>query len=128
MGDFKIEGTPDYVGNYRGVPAIIDFKTSSQIYSKDKLIVNEQLHLYAHLARQTYGFEAEKMVYLILCKNPVRIQVIERSLCKQEHEKVLDNIRQHIVELESRTTWPQNKQSCLQSGKYRCNMWEQCYG
>ena len=128
LGGYNIEGTPDFIGEYKGVPSIVDFKTSSQVYTPDKLVVSDQLHLYRHLVKQQLGYDAKQLVYLVLNKHPVRIQSLVTEVDENQHKEVLENIRVQIEELEKRSIWPQNKQSCLVGGKYRCSAWDVCHG
>lgn len=126
--NYPVEGTPDFVGKYKGVDSIVDFKTSSQPYVKEKIVSNEQMHLYAYLALKKYGYAAKQLVYIVFVKNPARIQVLTHPLTTQNNVYMLQNIKSMCEELDKRTNWPQNKNSCLMSGRYKCDYWDICYG
>lgn len=129
LGDYKVEGTPDFIGTYKGVPSIVDWKTSKEPYTKDRIVCNEQMHLYAELANQVYGFKPKQIVYVVFCKDKMSIQrPLIQPLDKKRHKAMLDNIQAMCKDLETRTEFPMNRNSCLYNGKYRCGFWKQCYG
>ena len=128
IGGYKLAGTPDFVGDYKGVPSIVDFKTSADAFVKDRIICNEQMPLYAYLAEKELGFKAKQLVYQVFTKQNPRIQTIVHPIVEGEHQKMLDNITLMCETLDKATVFPMNRNSCLSAGRYKCQMWEQCYG
>lgn len=123
----KVEGTPDFIGEYKGIPSLVDFKTAKAPYSKHSIEISEQLHLYAYLAKQCLNYEVEQIVYVVLSKNPIRIQVLEKKLAETNHNDIILNIGTQLEELSARIKFPQNLNSCL-AGNYKCSYWEYCHG
>lgn len=126
---FNFEGTPDFVGEFQGVPSIVDFKTSAENYTSDKIVCNEQMYLYAHLAKECLGYEVQQLVYIVFVKSPPKIQkpLIQIVDPSQIASQTL-NIARMAAELEQRRVYPQNRLSCLSKGKYRCSFWDYCHG
>jgi hypothetical protein len=122
----KIEGTPDFVGLYKGLPAIVDFKTSAQPYDKFKLECNEQMYMYAYLAQQCLKYEIKQLVYIVLVKYTAGIQVIKTELTQEKLIDMMDNIRELVVELDERTTFPANRNACM-IGSRKCDYSNVCY-
>jgi hypothetical protein len=127
IGTHAFEGTPDFVGSYKGTPSIVDFKTSGRAYPKEKILVNEQMPLYAALAAQNLDFKAEQLVYYVFIKQEMRIQVVTAALT----EKLLDSAIQNVIitadDLKSRKVFPKNPNSCVM-GSWRCPYFEKCHG
>lgn len=126
----KVEGTVDCAGLYKGIPAIVDFKTSSKRYQKDKLLVNDQLYVYNHIMAQKGLYEAKKHVYVVLKKTsgdgPNCIQVIERDVSKQDVKYATDNFHDVCLEIEKKKSFTRNTNACIM-GEYRCSMFSNCY-
>lgn len=112
LGEYRIEGTPDFVGDYEGVPSIVDFKTSRSPYDKKKIVVNEQMPLYAEMAKQSWGYEAKQLVYVVFCKTEARIQVLKRDITEVGQKDALDNLKLMMQDLSNRTNYPKNRNSC----------------
>lgn len=127
LGDVKLEGTPDWVGSYKGVPSLVDFKTSGYTYPKEKIVVNEQMPLYAHLVEQNFGVKVEQLVYYVFVKADQRIQVQTHPLTKEFMKAKLDNIKLMCDDLSTRRVFPKNTNGCMM-GQYRCGFYEVCYG
>lgn len=125
----RLEGTPDLIGNYEGTPSVIDFKTSSYRYPKEKVFLNEQMYLYAHLAKQN-GFEALQVVYIVFIKgNTPSIQVLKREITQEEMKKVLANISaqcQTLDMIREKNVWSYNSNSCLM-GNRKCDFFNHCW-
>lgn len=127
---YLIEGTPDFIGKYKGVDSIVDFKTSKDLYTADKLIVDEQMYIYNYLARTQLGFQPVQHVYIVFGKKDERIQVLIHQPSDEELGKAIDNVERMCKELEQRekdNNFPMNKKSCL-IGTYRCKYWSNCHG
>lgn len=118
----RIEGTPDFVGEYEGVPSIIDFKTSRMAYDKKKIEVNEQMPLYAHMAKEVWGYEAQQLVYVVFCKQEKRIQVLKKTITKESQADALDNLALMMDDLSTRSQFPKNRNSCGY-----CPYYNKCY-
>jgi len=72
----RLEGTPDLLGDYEGIPSVVDFKTAGYRYPKEKIFLNEQMFLYAHLARQQ-GYPVKQLVHIVFIKgNTPSIQTL----------------------------------------------------
>ena len=126
----KLSGTIDFVGEYKGIPSIIDFKTSSRPYNKDKLETNEQLYIYNHMARVVLGYEASQHVYVVFQKRlygkPASIQVITRNVAAKDVETALLNVTK-VVKMIETGVYIKNRNSCF-FGEYRCGYYSKCYG
>ncbi len=126
LSDVKVEGTPDFVGLYDGVPSIVDFKTSGQPYDKGKIRVDEQMYLYAHLARTELKYDVQQLVYKVFIKSTKRIQTLVHPLDEAEYQDILASILEHCRDLEKRQSWPANRGGCLAYGG-RCEFFNKCY-
>lgn len=126
LGGHPVEGTPDLVGSYKGIPSIIDFKTSQAAYPKEKIIVNEQMPLYWHLAKQQLGYTAHQLVYFVFCKVERRIQVLRRPVSEATLLPMLANVESMVQDLKTRTVFPKNRNSCMK-GMYKCPYFQTCY-
>lgn len=120
--DYSFTGTPDFIGEYKGIPSVVDFKTSASRYDKRKIVVNEQMYLYALAAEQTLNYKVEQLVYTVLIKNPEpSIQQIAIPLDREIMKRNIDNVAMMCKDLSSRTEFPGNKNSCLYCPHYtRC--------
>lgn len=127
IGGYAIEGTPDFVGEYKGVMSVVDFKTSNQAYHREKAIVNEQMPIYAHLAKQVLGVEAKQLVYIVFIKPERRIQVIVQELHKNLFDAAIRNAILMCADLKQRKEFPKNPNSCMM-GAYKCGFFAKCHG
>lgn len=128
LEDITLEGTPDFVGLFDGVPSIVDFKTAAYPYTEDKLICNEQMPLYAYMAEKEWGYKIEQLVYVVLVKGrEPRIQTIAMPLDRAAQAATLQNILTVCRRLEQEKEFPQNRASCL-IGTNRCDWWDVCHG
>lgn len=127
LGSKKVEGTPDFIGWYKDIPSIVDFKTSGSKYDRKKIECDEQMPLYAELAKRVLGFEAKQLVYLVFIKGEVSIQTLSRDLTKGEQALVVQNVIETCDDISERKTWPKNPQGCLK-GSYACAYWKTCWG
>lgn len=113
LGDIEISGTPDFIGKYNGIPSIVDFKTAGSRYNPEKATIAEQLFLYAHLARETVGFIAKQVVFIVFVKGPnPSIQSITAPISQVMLNTVVDNIKLQCEELEVK----------IESGKFTKNL------
>lgn len=114
-----LQGTPDFIGHYDGKPSIFDWKTSSKEYSHWKIKTNEQMYMYAYLAREKYGFVAEQIGYKVFIKSEERIQTEILPLTNNKLDDMMNNVKLMIQDLSSRETWPRNP-SCYCPFPERC--------
>lgn len=128
IGPYSFEGTPDFIGLYKGVPTVLDFKTSARPYQPEKILYDDQLYGYAHLAQQCLGFEAAQIAYMVFCKQDNRIQTnCKLDLTKEKLSAMITNIEMQIKSIEERTVFPANGKSCMM-GSYKCAYFDMCYG
>lgn len=128
LGPHKFEGTPDFLGSYKDVPSVVDFKTAGYRYDKKKLLCDEQMPLYALLAEK-HGYQAKQIVYVVLIKHPdaPSIQVIKRDLTSTVLSSTLQNVVATCDDLEGRKSFPRNTSSCIR-GTIVCPFFEKCWG
>lgn len=127
MGKHDYEGTPDLYGLYRGNSAIMDFKTSSQRYAKEKIVVAKQLGDYARLITQN-GLDLPKYrVYFVFVKYSKSIQVLQAPITEEFLKAVEENNRMMIEDLKTRKEFPRNYASCLAYNS-RCPHFTHCHG
>lgn len=129
IGGHSFEGTADFIGMYKGVPSIVDFKTSGSRYDKRKIIADEQMPGYAKLAQDCLGFEAKQVVYYVFVKdrNDPSIQVVTKELTQEVLSSTIMNMREVMDDLASRKTFPRNTRSCVR-GPIICPYFEHCFG
>lgn len=129
LEEHAFEGTPDFLGKYKGRNAVVDFKTSGYKYDKRRVISDSQMPTYAGLAKKELGFEAEIVVYVVFVKDPKApsIQVIERELTNESTYDILNNVTEICDDLTSRKTFPMNTGSCIR-GTLVCPYFEVCHG
>lgn len=128
IGDYQFEGTPDFVGLYKGIPTVLDFKTSGKAYLKERILVDEQLYIYAHLAKQVLGFDSKEIGYMVFCKQDNRIQTsVSLELTPEKMSAMIGNVELQIKDLEIKQFYPANGKSCAPGG-YKCAYWDLCYG
>jgi len=130
LGDIGIEGTPDVLGLYNGIPSVIDYKTASYRYPKEKIMINEQMYLYAELAKQN-GYTPQQIAYIVLIKGKdPSIQVLTRSIDEKELNDTLDNLKiqcKNLDRLKDLGEWSVNTNSC-QMGERKCDFFDVCWG
>lgn len=131
IGDIKVEGTPDFIGDYRGKKTVVDFKTSGAKYSKDKAKTSEQLLLYAHLANQNLGFVAEQVLYVVFVKGrDPSIQLISAPIRPGLIDEVTANVNLQCEELTKKIEsgkYSKNYSQCIM-GEYKCPFFDKCHG
>jgi hypothetical protein len=127
VGGYEFEGTPDIIGLYKGVHSVVDFKTSNRPYGKEKILLNEQMYIYAELARQTYGKLPEQLVYYVFNKPDQKIQVITTPLTEALLKPRLANVEMMCKDLIGRKAFPMNPNSCVM-GTFKCPYYDRCHG
>ena len=122
------EGTPDFIGLYRGVPSILDFKTSQSPYIREKALSNPQMPLYAELAREALGYDAKQIVYLVFVKSSTSIQTpIVEPLSKELLQRAVEGVILQAETLEKATSHPKNFTACIMGSRV-CSRFKTCYG
>jgi hypothetical protein len=129
MGPHEFEGTPDFLGKYKGRKAVVDFKTAGYKYDKRKILCDEQMPGYAALAEKELGFKPEIAVYCVFVKDRTApsIQVLEIELTEQRQYDILSNIIETCEDLEGRKVFPMNTSNCIR-GSIVCPFFEKCHG
>lgn len=123
LGNFILEGTPDFIGNFDGELAIVDWKTSAREYDKKKIKVNEQMYIYAYMVKETLKLDVKKLAYCVFIKLPEpRIQTIEVDLTDAKLKDMIDNVKLMCEDLSNRTAFPKNRNSCGY-----CEFYSKCY-
>lgn len=123
-----LEGTPDFLGDFDGVPSVVDFKTTSYRYPPEKAAIAEQLWIYVALALES-GFTAKQVVFFPLVKGrepsiqtPVVYPVTQQML--EEH---LSNVQMQKARIQGAQAFTKNPGNCYR-GKLRCGYFNLCHG
>lgn len=128
LGGFKYEGTPDLVCEFKGVPTVVDFKTSRYRYDEEKILLADQLIGYAHLLKQNNIYNPKQIMYVVFCKQTESVQKpLIKELTDEFYQAKIKHIAAWIKEIESRKTFPKNPRSCMM-GKFICPHFERCNG
>lgn len=122
------EGTPDFVGEYKGKRCILDFKTSGSKYDKRRIDTEEQLTLYSELAKHAWKYNAEELVYMVFVKDfkEPSIQVLKKELTSTAQSSTMLNMSETISDIKA-SKFPMNKNNCLM-GARECPYFETCFG
>lgn len=104
LNGIRCHGTPDFIGDFDGIPSIVDFKTASYSYHKECAQTSEQMIFYAWLAEKTLGFSAQQVVYIPFIKGDTpRIQKpVIYKLTKEMTDKCMYNYYLQCAYLESK--------------------------
>lgn len=127
--EYGFSGTVDFLGEFKGVPSVVDWKTSAMPYTGYKIRCNEQMYGYASLAAHEMGYQAQQAVYVVFIKdhkNP-RIQVKIVPLTQEKVTKKLDNIKAICHDIHNRTTYHKNSSQCV-IGSRVCRFFNTCHG
>lgn len=127
IGKHTVTGTVDYLGLYKGLPSVLDFKTSNRTYEKEKIIIGEQMPIYYELARQAHKYEAKQLVYFVFVKSEDKIQTLTLPVKRGWMHDRLTNVRLMCDELATRESFPRNPNSCMM-GSFKCPLFNECYG
>jgi hypothetical protein len=127
----EIAGTPDCVGKFEEVPSIIDYKTSALPYDNYKIVCNEQMSLYADMAKKAWDYDALQGVYVVLIKdirNP-RIQIKKKTFDSNFVKMHIANTLTICQDIEYRAAngnWPKNSGAC-KSYNGVCPFFDRCF-
>lgn len=130
LNGIKLEGTPDMLGLYEGVESVIDFKTAAYRYPPEKVVLNEQMILYAYLAQTVAHYPVKQVVYKVFTKErDPTIQTLVQELTPELLANTLANITvqcKNLDHLRETNQWSQNRNSCLM-GEVRCAFFDTCW-
>ena len=129
LGDTDYEGTPDFLGDFEGIPSVVDFKTAGYRYDSRKILCDEQMPGYALMAKEAYGYEAKQLVYVVLIKSSTKpdIQIIKTPLTNDISRAIMINIDETTSDLKDRKSFPRNPSSCIR-GSIVCPYLATCFG
>lgn len=124
----KLAGTPDFIGKYKDVVSVVDYKTSGRPYRDDELYSKEQMLIYAHFATLR-DITPEQIVYIVFIRTPQgpRIQVKIRPIEQKDIDKTLHNIDTVCKAISETKEFHKNPGGCHMYGKV-CPFFETCYG
>lgn len=129
IGEFEITGTPDFIGKYKGELCVVDFKTSAYEYPKAKLDLNEQMYIYAYMAKKVYNLDIKALYYVVFIKNPEpRIQVIRTELTQDKLNDMMLNTVMVMRDIAAKKEFYKNRNSCILGKDYKCSFYNKCYG
>jgi hypothetical protein len=127
IGDEAAEGTPDFLGDYDGVPSGVDFKTSSSKYEKGAIESHSQIEFYAHLAQQQLDFfPTQKVLYVFVKGTDPSIQVLKTELTKAKLYDTVLNIKAEIALYKNGAGFPKNLSACVR-GPIVCPGFKYCF-
>lgn len=116
----QLQGTADFIGDYEGIPTIADWKTSRSEYKERKILTNEQMYIYAYMAKTLFNFTAEQIVYKVFIKAEERIQTLKVPLTEAKLNDMIGNVRLMVKDLASKQDFPRNP-NCY------CTFQDKCY-
>lgn len=124
-----VAGTPDWIGMYKGVPSIVDWKTAAWPYDQLKLTVSDQLHLYAHMVKEKGIMDAKQIAYVAFIKNvrDPRIQIITKEITQEGIDSAVSNLYNICKEIENKKEFTRNHNNCLAYNR-PCDYFERCHG
>jgi hypothetical protein len=122
------EGTPDFLGSYKDVPSVVDFKTAGYRYDKFKIRCDDQMAAYAHLAKEVHGFEAKQKVYIVLIKDPKApsIQVVQEDLTSSIISDTITNVADTCETIKNTQRFYKNPAGCVIGGRV-CPYFQSCF-
>jgi hypothetical protein len=129
IGKHDFEGEFDLLCEYKGVLTVVDFKTASANYAKEKIVVEEQMPGYAELIRQKTGVLPAQRMFLVFVKdfNAPKIQKpLISPLTSMSQSDILSNIEATCDDLVSRKSFPKNTESCVR-GSIICPHFDRCH-
>lgn len=121
----RLEGTPDFIGTYDGVPCVADFKTSAYNYDKDRARISLQLYLYAYLAIQNGVIAPRRLSFIVFNKSGSSIQLIHEEYSESLMRIHLDNMTAYCKMLGDEPP-KRNPNSCI-IGQTKCQYFDVCW-
>lgn len=124
---FRFEGTPDFVGEYEGVPSLIDFKTSAYNYAPEKILSEEQLSLYKELEERVNGFKAKQKIYVVFKKDYADPSIQTPLIAPFKNTgQAWKNMVSECTEITQRQVFHKNPGACMQYNK-KCPFFDLCW-
>lgn len=128
MRNMSVIGTPDFVGDFDGVPSLVDFKTTAYAYHKGRIKAGDQLPVYVELVRLAKGYQAKQKVYFQFVKGTKpQITVQVKPVDPVEQARAIDNFVLLCKRIEQETEFPQYRGACV-IGRHTCQMFGECHG
>jgi len=125
-GGVTIEGSPDFIGDYDGRPALRDFKTSSRNYPNERKDTALQLYLYSYLAHQSGLGLPETLGYTVFNKGVGTIQDLTWEFKKEDMISALDNMSNYVKMFDAQKEFPKNPNAC-DSYNRKCEYFNLCF-
>lgn len=92
LGDHTLQGTPDIVCDYEGLPSVFDWKSSSTEYKRNKLDKNPQLYIYAALSKYNNLTLPKTIGYKVFRKDAASIQTLKKELHIENLDAMMRNV------------------------------------
>jgi genome maintenance exonuclease 1 len=96
----KMAGTVDCVASYEGTPAIIDFKTTTKLKSKediDNYFI--QTSIYSIMVNERYGLDINKLVILIAQEfGPCQVFIEQRRNWFKQLKEIINESKNYIFD------------------------------
>lgn len=92
LGEHTLQGTPDIVCEYEGLPAVFDWKSSSTEYKRTKLDKNPQLYIYAALSKHNSLTLPMTLGYKVFRKDAASIQTLKKELHIENLDAMMKNV------------------------------------
>jgi hypothetical protein len=124
----NIEGTPDFIGEYDGIPCVLDFKTSTKPYDKLKVLTHPQLYVYTYLAKHFSGYEKpiSHLGYIVFVSHPEpRIQTIFEEIDVERYYNMIYTFASWAKQLKNSTEFVRNNTGCV--SPYQCEFLDKCW-
>ncbi len=128
IGPHKGEGTPDFLGDFEGIPTTLDFKTSGSKYDKRRIVIETQIPFYAALAKKAHNYVSKQGVYFVFVKSDKdpSIQILKRDLTDSILCDTITDVVEECDDLVARKAFPKNANSCLMGGR-QCAFYNLCH-
>lgn len=124
----KLEGTPDFYGQYRGRSSLRDFKTSSRNYAGEKADCALQLYIYAYLWQGGGHDLPATLGYTVFNKSTGSIQDLTWELDEKKMLAALDDLVNYVsIWATQKDLYPRNLGACLDYNR-PCQYFSRCHG
>ncbi len=126
----KLEGTPDFYGQYGGRASLRDFKTSGRNYEPAKSDCALQLYLYSFLYRANFPTSRiDTLGYTVFNKGTGSIQQLTWDFDEAKMTEVLDNMWDYCSMIERQQGplgFPKQFNACLDYNR-KCQFFNKCH-
>jgi hypothetical protein len=123
----KLEGTPDFYGDYNGSTSLRDFKTSGSNYMATKGNTALQLYLYAYLYQANTGRYPGTLGYTVFNKGLGSIQDLTWDFHERDMYTALDSMVEYTKIVDGQQAFPMNYNACHDYNRV-CPYFEVCHG